>query len=239
MLSTLLQVTTQTTNDTLQNVMPPIQQPVEQATEVSLSVLDLAMKGGWIMLVLAILSVIAVYIFIERYIKVSRATKYDNSFMERIREYMKDGKLQEAKDLCERNNTPISHMIGKGLSRIGRPLNDINTAIENVGNLEVSQLERGVAILSMIASAAPMIGFLGTVTGMIRAFWNMSTAGNNIDIELLSSGIYEAMVTTVGGLIVGILAYFFYAIITARIQKVVYLLEAKATEFMDVLNEPA
>lgn len=239
MLSTLLQMTTQTTYDTLQNVMPPIQQPVEQATEVSLSVLDLAMKGGWIMLVLAILSVIAVYIFIERYIKVSRATKYDNSFMERIREYMKDGKLQEAKDLCERNNTPISHMIGKGLSRIGRPLNDINTAIENVGNLEVSQLERGVAILSMIASAAPMIGFLGTVTGMIRAFWNMSTAGNNIDIELLSSGIYEAMVTTVGGLIVGILTYFFYAIITARIQKVVYLLEAKATEFMDVLNEPA
>jgi len=238
MLSTLLQVTTQpTTYDSLQNVMPI--QPAEQATEVSLSVLDLAMKGGWIMLVLAILSVIAVYIFIERYIKVSRATKYDNSFMERIREYMKDGKLQEAKDLCERNDTPISHMIGKGLSRIGRPLNDINTTIENVGNLEVSQLERGVAILSMIASAAPMIGFLGTVTGMIRAFWNMSTAGNNIDIELLSSGIYEAMVTTVGGLIVGILAYFFYAIITARIQKVVYLLEAKATEFMDVLNEPA
>ena len=117
--------------------------------------------------------------------------------------------------------------------------NDINQAIENVGNLEVSRLERGVALLSMIASAAPMLGFLGTVTGMIRAFYNMSMAGNNIDIELLSSGIYEAMVTTVGGLIVGIIVYIFYTVIVSRIQKVVYLLEAKATEFMDVLNEPA
>ena len=192
---------------------------------------SLAKAGGIIMIVLAILSVIAVYIFIERYITVSRATKYDNGFMDRIREYMKDGKLDSAKALCRGNSTPIS--------RIGRPLSDINSAIENVGNLEVAKLERGVGILAMIASAAPMIGFLGTVTGMIRAFYNMSMAGNNIDIELLSSGIYEAMVTTVGGLIVGIIAYFFHAIISTKIQKVVNLLEGKATEFMDVLNEPA
>ena len=211
----------------------------EQPTEVKLSLFELASKGGWIMIVLAVLFAIAVYIFIERFIAVSRATNYDNSFMERIREYMKEGKVDSAKALCRGNSTPISRMIEKGLSRLGRPLNDINSAIENVGNLEVSQLEKGVSIMAMIASAAPMIGFLGTVTGMIKAFYNMSMAGNNIDIELLSSGIYEAMVTTVGGLIVGIVAYIFHAIITTRIQKVVNLLEVKASEFMDVLNEPA
>ena len=199
---------------------------VEQATEIKLSILDLAMKGGWI-------------IFIERYITVKRATRYENSFMERIREYMKDGRIDSAKALCQGSGSPIARMIEKGLSRIGRPLSDINTTIENVGTLEVAKLEKGVTLLSMIASAAPMIGFLGTVTGMIRAFYNMSMAGNNIDIELLSGGIYEAMVTTVGGLIVGIIAYIFYTIIVAKIQNVVNLLEAKATEFMDVLNEPA
>ena len=212
---------------------------MEQATEIKLSILDLAMKGGWIMVVLAILSIIAVYIFIERFIVVKRAPNIDKSFMERIREYIKDGKIDSAKALCSGSDTPIARMIEKGLSRLGRPLNDINTAIENVGNLEVAKLEKGVTLLSMIASAAPMIGFLGTVTGMIRAFYNMSMAGNNIDIELLSSGIYEAMVTTVGGLIVGILAYVFYTIIVAKIQNVVNLLESKTTEFMDVLNEPA
>ena len=231
----LLQIT-QAVNDTIVTVRP---EAVTQPTEVKLSILDLATKGGWIMILLAVLSIIAVYIFIERYIAVSRATKYDNGFMDRIREYMKDGKLDSAKALCRSNSTPISRMIEKGLSRIGRPLGDINSAIENVGNLEVAKLERGVSILAMIASAAPMIGFLGTVTGMIRAFYNISMAGNNNDFELLSSGIYEAMVTTVGGLIVGIIAYFFHAIITTKIQKVVNLLEGKATEFMDVLNEPA
>ena len=212
---------------------------MEQATEIRLSILDLAMKGGWIMAVLAILSIIAVYIFIERFIAVKRATKIDKSFMERIREYMKEGKIDSAKALCNGSDTPIARMVEKGLSRLGRPLSDINTAVENVGNLEVAKLEKGVTLLSMIASASPMIGFLGTVVGMIRAFYNMSMAGNNIDIELLSSGIYEAMVTTVGGLIVGIIAYVFYTVIVAKIQDVVNLLEAKTTEFMDVLNEPA
>lgn len=210
-----------------------------EATEIKLSILDLAMKGGWIMVVLAVLSIIAVYIFIERFIVVKRAIKIDKSFMERIREYMKEGKIESATALCHGSDSPIARMIEKGLTRIGRPLSDINTTIENVGNVEVGKLEKGVTLLSMIASASPMIGFLGTVTGMIRAFYNMSMAGNNIDIELLSSGIYEAMVTTVGGLIVGIIAYVFYTIIVARIQDVVNLLEAKATEFMDVLNEPA
>ena len=212
---------------------------MEEATEIKLSILDLAMKGGWIMAVLAVLSVIAVYIFIDRYIVVKRATRYDKSFMDRIREYIKDGKVDSARALCNGSNSPIARMIEKGLSRLGRPLSDINTAIENVGTLEVAKLERGVTLLSMIASAAPMIGFLGTVTGMIRAFYNMSMAGNNIDIELLSSGIYEAMVTTIAGLIVGIIAYFLYNVLVSRINKVVMQLEVRSMEFMDLLHEPA
>ena len=221
-------------------IVSTVNQVANDAAEtIEMSYWQLAKSGGWIMILLAVLSIIAVYIFIERFITVSRATKYDNGFMERIREYMKDGKLDSAKTLCRGNSTPISRMIEKGLSRIGRPLSDINSAIENVGNLEVANLERGVSILAMIASAAPMIGFLGTVIGMIRAFYDMSMAGNNLDITTLSNGIYTAMVTTVGGLIVGIIAYFFHAIITTKIQKVVNLLEGKATEFMDVLNEPA
>ncbi|MBO5956390.1 MAG: MotA/TolQ/ExbB proton channel family protein [Bacteroidales bacterium] len=209
-----------------------------KAEEIRLSLWELAKEGGWIMVVLAIFSVIAVYIFSERFITINKASKRDDNFMNVIRECMIEGKLEEAKDLCRQTDTPISRMIEKGISRIGKPLNDIQTAIENVGNLEVSKLEKGVALIGMISGAAPMLGFLGTVTGMIRAFYDMSMAGNNIDIELLSAGIYEAMVTTVGGLFVGILAYIFYNIIVSKIDKVVNLLESKSIEFMDVLNEP-
>lgn len=209
-----------------------------EAEEIRLSLWELAKEGGWIMVVLAIFSVIAVYIFSERFITINKASKRDDNFMNVIRECMIEGRLEEAKDLCRQTNTPISRMIEKGISRIGKPLNDIQTAIENVGNLEVSKLEKGVALIGMISGAAPMLGFLGTVTGMIRAFYDMSMAGNNIDIELLSAGIYEAMVTTVGGLFVGILAYIFYNIIVSKIDKVVNLLESKSIEFMDVLNEP-
>lgn len=210
-----------------------------EAEEIRLSLWELAREGGWIMLILAIFSVIAVYIFAERFMCINQASKKDDNFMNMIRNYMIEGKLDEAKNLCKQTDTPISRMIEKGISRIGKPLNDIQTAIENVGNLEVSKLEKGVALLGMISGAAPMLGFLGTVTGMIKAFYDMSMAGNNIDIELLSAGIYQAMVTTVGGLIVGILAYIFYNIIVAKIDKVVNLLESKSIEFMDVLNEPA
>ena len=213
--------------------------PSAEAEEIKLSLLELAKEGGWIMIVLAIFSVIAVYIFTERFITINKASKKDDNFMNLIRNYMIEGKLDEAKDLCNQTDTPISRMIEKGISRIGKPLNDIQTAIENVGNLEVSKLEKGVALIGMISGAAPMLGFLGTATGMIRAFYDMSMAGNNIDIELLSAGIYEAMVTTVGGLFVGILAYVFYNIIVSKIDNVVNLLESKSIEFMDVLNEPA
>lgn len=207
--------------------------------EITLPILELVLKGGWIMGIIAFLSLIAFYIFIERYFIISRASKEDKNFMNNIRNYITNGKLESARALCVTNNSPIGRMIDKGLSRIGKPLNDINTAIENVGKLEIAKLEKNVAGLATIAGAAPMLGFLGTVIGMIRAFYDMSMAGNNINIELLSRGIYQAMITTVGGLIVGITAYIFYNILVARIQKVVYQLEITATEFMDVLHEPA
>ena len=217
----------------------PVAETVTEATEIRMSIWDMTVQGGWIMLFLAIASVIAVYIFVERFITINKAAKKDDMFMETIRNYMMDGKLDDAKVLCQRTSTPLSRMIEKGISRIGKPLNDIQTAVENVGNLEVSNLEKGVALLAMISGAGPMLGFLGTVIGMIRAFYDMSMAGNNIDIELLSTGIYQAMVTTVGGLIVGIIAFIFYNILVAQIDKVVNLLESKSIEFMDVLNEPA
>ena len=217
----------------------PVIESVTEPTEIRMSLWDMTLHGGWIMLILGIFSVIAVYIFIERFITINRAAKKDDMFMETIRSYMKDGKLDDAKMLCQRASTPLSRMIEKGISRIGKPLSDIQTAVENVGNLEVSNLEKGVALLAMISGAGPMLGFLGTVIGMIRAFYDMSMAGNNIDIELLSTGIYQAMVTTVGGLIVGIIAFIFYNILVSQIDKVVNLLETKSIEFMDVLNEPA
>ena len=217
----------------------PVAEQVTEATEIRMSLWDMAVHGGWIMLILAIFSIIAFYIFIERFININRAAKKDDMFMETIRSYMKDGKLNDAKVLCQKASTPLSRMIEKGISRIGKPLSDIQTAIENVGNLEVSNLEKGVALLAVISGAGPMLGFLGTVIGMIRAFYDMSMAGNNIDIELLSTGIYQAMVTTVGGLIVGIIAFIFYNILVSQIDKVVNLLESKSIEFMDVLNEPA
>lgn len=207
--------------------------------EITLPILDLVLKGGWIMGIIGILSVIAFYIFFERYFIIGRASRQDKNFMNNIRQYIHDGKLESARALCVTNNSPIGRMIDKGLSRIGKPLNDINAAIETVGKLEISRLEKNVAGLATIAGAAPMLGFLGTVIGMIRAFYDMSMAGNNINIELLSRGIYQAMITTVGGLIVGIIAYIFYNILVARIEKVVYKLEITASEFMDVLYEPA
>jgi biopolymer transport protein ExbB len=207
--------------------------------EISLPIIQLVVKGGWIMAILGVLSLIAVYIFIERYLIINRAAREDKNFMNNIRAFILAGKLDSAKDLCRTNISPIGRMIEKGLLRLGKPLNDINAAIENVGKLEVSKLEKNIAGLATIAGAAPMLGFLGTVIGMVRAFYDMSMAGNNINIGLLSQGIYQAMITTVGGLIVGITAYIFYNILVARIQKVVYILEIRSSEFMDLLHEPA
>lgn len=210
-----------------------------QPTAISLSIWELALKGGWIMLPIALMSVIAVYIFVERYIVINRASKDEHNFMNNIRDFIHNGRIDSALSLCKNNQTPIARMIEKGIIRIGKPLNDINAAIENVGKLEVSKLEKKMAALATIAGAAPMLGFLGTVTGMVQAFYDMSMAGNNIDIALLSGGIYQAMITTVAGLIVGILGYICYNILVARVEKVVFILEARATEFMDLLHEPA
>ncbi len=207
--------------------------------EITLPILELVLKGGWIMGIIGLLSIIAFYIFFERYFIIARASKEDKGFMNNIRTFIHEGKIESAKALCITNKSPIGRMIAKGLSRLGKPLNDINAAIENAGKLEVAKLEKNVAGLATIAGAAPMLGFLGTVIGMIRAFYDMSMAGNNINIELLSRGIYQAMITTVGGLIVGVAAYIFYNLLVARIQSVVYKLEISATEFMDVLYEPA
>lgn len=207
--------------------------------EISMSLWDLAMKGGWILAILAVLSIIAVYIFIERYFAITRGSKEEKNFMNNIRDFIHEGRIDSAMTLCRHDESPIARLIEKGLTRLGKPLGDINAAIENVGKLEVSKLEKNIAGLATIAGAAPMLGFLGTVMGMIRAFYDMSMAGNNIDIALLSTGIYQAMVTTVAGLIVGILAYVCYNILVSRIEKLLFILEARATEFMDVLHEPA
>ncbi|PKQ65482.1 biopolymer transporter ExbB [Labilibaculum filiforme] len=209
-----------------------------EATEISLNFIDLAFKGGWIMVPIIALSGIAMYIFFERFYAIRKASMVDSNFMNRIRDYIHEGKMDSALALCESNDTPVSKMISKGVKRIGRPLNDVNAAIENIGNLEVSKLEKNLPTLATVAGAAPMIGFLGTVMGMIQAFYDMSTAGNNIDVSLLSHGIYTAMVTTVAGLIVGIIAYFAYNILVAKVEKVVFTMEATTTEFMDLLNEP-
>ncbi len=229
------------TNQTLTN-LNQIQQTTQQAVssgEISLSIWELTLKGGWIMVVLAIMSVVAIYIFVERYMAILQASKEDRNFINNIRDFIHNGRVDAAVALCKAQSSPISRMIEKGLQRLGKPLADINAAIENVGKLEVSRLEKNIAGLATIAGAAPMLGFLGTVIGMINAFYDMSMAGNNVDIVVLSSGIYQAMVTTVGGLIVGIVAYVCYNILVARIEKLVFILEARATDFMDILQEPA
>ncbi|MBR6589743.1 MAG: MotA/TolQ/ExbB proton channel family protein [Bacteroidaceae bacterium] len=215
----------------------------ELATEVmtevpvaEMSLLDMAMKGGWIMLILALLSVVCFYIFFERFSALRKASKDDPLFMERIRDYIHTGDMKSAVNYCRMTNTPAARMIEKGISRMGRPASDVQAAIENAGNLEVAQLERHLPVMATIASGAPMIGFLGTVTGMVQAFWEMANAGNIIDITLLSSGIYQAMITTVGGLVVGIAAMFAYNYLVGKVDNIVNEMEAKTLAFMDLVN---
>jgi biopolymer transport protein ExbB len=202
-----------------------------------LSILELASKGGWIMIVLAILSVIAVYIFVERFLAIRSAGKDDKLFMDRIRDYMKNGDVKSAVNFCRVTNTPGSRIIERGISRMNRPAPEIQTAIENTGNLEVAALEKRLHVLATISGGAPMIGFLGTVIGMVQAFWQMSNSGGDMDISMLSGGIYQAMITTVGGLIVGIVALFAHNYLVAKIDGVVNELERKTLTFMDIMNE--
>ena len=215
----------------------PVLTPIASG-EPEMNLLEMACKGGWIMIVLALMSVITFYIFFERAVFIRKAGKEDPLFMDRIRDYIKTGEIKAAINYCRIANTPSARMIEKGITRMGRPAADIQTAIENTGNIEVAKLENGLSIIATVSSGAPMLGFLGTVTGMVRAFWNMANAGNNLDITLLSSGIYEAMITTVGGLVVGIVAMFAYNHLVYRVDKVVSQMEARTLAFMDLLNEP-
>ncbi len=225
--------------DTLGAAAQTMAQAAPQQQEMSYSLISMAAKGGWLMIVLLILSIIAIYLFGKKWWMIHQAGKIDKHFMEDIRDCIHEGKIKTAITLCEKFDSPIARLVQKGIERIGRPLNDIQTAVENVGNAEVARLEKGLPLLATIAGGAPMIGFLGTVLGMVQAFFNMAQAGSNIDITLLSSGIYTAMITTVGGLIVGIIAYFGYNYLTSNISDLVFKMENATIDFMDLLHEPA
>ena len=207
-----------------------------EQNELSFSLIDMAFKGGWLMIPLFLLSIITIYLFVMKWWAIQRAGKIDNDFMKAIKDYIKSGKTQSAINLCEKTDTPVARLVLKGIERMGRPLQDVQTAVENMGNVEIARLERGLPMLATIAGGAPMLGFLGTVIGMVQAFYNMSQAGSNIDITLLSGGIYTAMVTTVAGLTVGIMAYFGYNFLTAKISDLVFRMESATVEFMDMLN---
>lgn len=209
-----------------------------QAAAKSVGLADLIMAGGWLMIPLALLLGAAIFIFVERFMVIGKASGSDVSFMNRIRDLMYQGKVQQALKLCRSTPTPTARMIEKGIEHLGRPIGDIHSAIENIANLEVSKMENNLPFLATIAGGAPMIGFLGTVLGMVEAFMNMAQAGGTMDIALLSSGMYTAMVTTVAGLIVGIPAYFGYNYLVQRIEKLVFQMEANTIAFMDILNHP-
>ncbi|MBQ0136780.1 MAG: MotA/TolQ/ExbB proton channel family protein [Bacteroidales bacterium] len=227
--------------DTLTDVAQQMQMAtVEEPVQETINLWTMASYGGWIMIILALLLAGAVYLFIERLVVLRAATQEDKTFMNQIKDYIHNGKMDSAVNLCRAQDTPSARMIEKGISRIGRPMQDVQVAVENVGNLEVSQLEKGMVIMATIAAGAPMLGFLGTVLGMVQTFYNMAqNASGVIEMSSLSAGMYQAMVTTIGGLIVGILAMFAYNFLVSRIDRVVRTLEGRTLEFMDLLNEPA
>ena len=204
-----------------------------------LSILSLLMKGGLFMIPLLLLSILAIYVLIERYIVIRQAAKMDDAFLGPVKDYMLGGNIDGAMTVCKQEDTPISRMIHKGLKSLGKPIRDIEASIENVGKLELLQLEKRLSLLALISGVAPMVGFLGTVTGMIRAFYNLSNAGNNIDPGLLAGGIYEAMLTTAAGLAVGIIAFIAYNLLVTMVEKVIYKMEATSVAFLDVLQEPS
>lgn len=206
---------------------------------MELSLWALCVEGGWIMIPLGLLALLCIYIFFERLIVIRKASRYDDTFMQRIRDYIHDGEIESALNVCRSNPTPFGRLIAKGISRIGRPTTDVMSAIENTGNIEVADLSKGLPWLATTAAGAPMLGFLGTVIGMVKAFYSIASSGNAAQIGSFAGGIYTALVTTVAGLIVGIVAMFAYNYLVARINKVMRLMEAQTMEFMDLLNEPA
>ncbi len=213
--------------------------PPAALAPAEMSLWQLCLEGGWIMVPLALLLIVSIYILIERAVVIGKASKVDSYFMDRIRDYIHDGEVESAIKLCKRTPTPYARLILKGISRIGRPMSDVLSAVENTGTLELAALGRGLPWLATTAAGAPMLGFLGTVIGMVQAFYSIASSGNAASIGSFAGGIYTALVTTVAGLIVGIVAMFGYNYLVSRINKVTNLMEAKTMEFMDLLNEPA
>ena len=207
------------------------------ATEQELSIWGMILKGGWLMIPIFILSLLAVYIFFERYLLIRRYACMNPGFMDQLRDCLLAGNSRKAIDLCNQENTPMSRMLIKGILHQDLPASELRAIVESSANLEVSELEKGLSTLSTCSGMAPMIGFLGTVVGMIQAFYDMAMAGNNVNITLLSRGIYTAMITTVAGLIVGIIAHFAYNVLTARIDRIVNNLENTSAEFMEIMYE--
>ena len=210
----------------------------EKTISIYKLIIDGGLGGQIIISILFVLLAVSLYIYFERFFAIKAASKVDKNFMNQIKDFISNGKLEAAATLCTKTNSPTARLIEKGISRIGKPLEDINKAIENAGKLEVYQLEKNVSVIATISGSAPMIGFLGTVIGMIVAIHEIANAGGQIDIKLLSDGLYTAMTTTVAGLIVGIIAYISYNHIVVRTDKVMYQMEAKTVEFLDLLNEP-
>lgn len=225
----LLQIATDTTLDTAS---------VDTATDSSVRVIDLLLKGGYVMIPLLILSILAIYIFVERTLTIKKASKVPDQFTEKIRNLVSSGDISGARLVCSQTDSPVARMIEKGISRIGSPLKTIEAAIENVGKIEIYRLEKNLTLMATISGAAPMIGFLGTVTGMIQAFIAIAQEEGNVSPRLLSTGIYEAMITTAAGLVVGIIAYLGYNYLISQVSKVVHKMEYSSIDFIDLLQEP-
>ncbi len=233
-MSLLLQIT-QTAVDTIANnsLTFPNTEPVPE----KLSVLGLMMKGGWIMIPLVILSLIAVFFAIERFLVIRRASRIDQNFMSNIRDYLLNGKMEPAVMLCRNTNTPIARLLGKGIKRIGKPIKEVESAVESEGRLEIYKLDRNMNYLAIIAAIAPMMGFVGTIAGVIKIFYNISVE-KVISIDVIAGGLYEKMITSAAGLLIGIMAYICFNLLNNMIDRVSYMLEANAVDFIDLIQEP-
>lgn len=234
----LLQITTPG-DSTVKTVVDTIAKTEPAPTvEKTMNILELAMKGGWTMIPIGIMSLIAIYLIIERLIAIGKARREDANFMNNIKDFIINGKIDAAISLCKATNTPIARMLEKGIGRIGHPLEDINRAVENRAKLELYGLERNLSILATLAGAAPLMGLIGTVTGMVQTFFGIASSGKGVEIAVLAGGVYEAMVATVGGLVVGVIAYIGYNLLVSRVEKVVYKMELRSVEFIEILQTP-
>ncbi len=220
------------------NTLLQISVPVAEKSSSSISILELAIKGGWVMIPIGILSVMAVYIIVERIFTLKKADKDPERFIEKIKNLVYNGDISGAIKQCQQFNTPFSRMIEKGVTKIGTPLANIEASVENVGKMEIYKLEKNLSILATISGAGPMLGFFGTVTGMVQAFMAIAQENGTVSPRLLSSGMYEALVTTVGGLIVGIIAYVGYNYLVSRVDEIVHKMEYSSIEFLELLQQP-